>query len=58
MPGVSCGFFPCGDCSAECEESDLGLGEPCQLPELVDYWEFMEEALVVPDHKLLHVESF
>ena len=57
-PVVSCGLLPCEDCPAGGEESDVGFKEPCQLPELVNYWGWMEGVLEVPDHKLLHMESF
>ena len=55
---VSYGFFPCEYCPVGGEESDVGFEEPCQLPELVNYSEWMEGVLEVHDHKLLHMESF
>ena len=57
-PGVSCDFFPCEDSLAECGESDHGLAEPCQIPELVNYGGCMEGALGVAAHEKLHMESF
>ena len=56
--GASCGFWPCEDCPAECEEFDVSFEEPCQLLELVNCWGWMEGVLEVRDHKLLHMESF
>ena len=55
---ISFSFFPCEYCPTKCEESDLGFIEPCQLHELVNCWGFMEGALMVPDHRLLHMDSF
>ena len=48
---ASCDFLPCEDFRAKCEG-------PRQLPELENCWGCKEEELAVPDHKLLHMESF
>ena len=55
---ASCDFLPCEDSLPECEESDHGCAEPCQLPELVNYGVCMEGELGVATHKQLHMESF
>jgi len=55
---VSCDSLPCEDFPIRCEESDPGFREPCRLFELVNYWGCMEGALAIPDHRLLHMDSF
>jgi len=55
---VSCDFLPCEDFLARCEESDPEFKELCRLLERVNCWGCMEGALAVPNHRLLHMESF
>ena len=58
QPVVSYELLSSEDCPAAGEESDVSFEEPCQLPELVNCWGWMEGVLEVRDHKLLHMESF
>ena len=51
-------IWTCEDCLAEFEESDVCFEEPCQLPELVNFYGCMEGVTEVCDHKLLRMESF
>jgi hypothetical protein len=55
---VSSDYGPCEDYPVRYEESDPFCRELCQLPRLVSCWECREGALEVPDHRLLHMESF